>query len=79
MPEVVMDDMAIGNPAPPEGSTSALVSLFPSLPIAQFDYQVIGNCGTISLMQRSKEGGIKTLSGFFRDPSRQFDFGLNVP
>ena len=35
MAEVVMDDMALGNPAYPEAQRMALVSLFPGIPIAQ--------------------------------------------
>ena len=33
----------------------ALLGLIPGIHIAQFPYQVIGNCGVISLMQRSKD------------------------
>jgi hypothetical protein len=55
MAEVVMDDMAIGNPVSP---VAALLwrfwASFPGIHIAQFRFQVIGNCGVISLMQCSK-------------------------
>jgi len=55
MAEVVMDDMAIGNPVSP---VAALLwrfwASFPGIHIAQFRFQVIGNCGVILLMQRSK-------------------------
>src|SRR5467141_4519011 len=51
MAEVVMDDMAIGNPVSPCGPALALWASFPGIHIAQFPYQVIGNCGLIFLMQ----------------------------
>src|SRR5260370_35489703 len=54
MAEVVMDDMAIGNPVSP---VAALLwrfwASFPGIHIAQFRFQVIGNCGVISLMRCS--------------------------
>jgi hypothetical protein len=56
MAEVVMEDMATGNPA----SLSSALALnqriwasFPGIHIAQFPFQVIGNCGVILLVQRS--------------------------
>jgi hypothetical protein len=52
MADVVMDDMAIGNPASLWPSL-ALWASFPGIHIAQFPFQVIGNCGEIFLMQRS--------------------------
>jgi hypothetical protein len=55
MAEVVIDDMAIGNPVSSMAQL-ALLSLVPGIHIAQFPYQVIGNCGVISLMQRSNGG-----------------------
>ena len=48
MAEVVMDDMAIGNPASLLAQLVALRASFPGIHIAQFHYQVIGNCGVIS-------------------------------
>jgi hypothetical protein len=49
--------MAIGNPVSP---VAALLWRFwasiPGIHIAQFRFQVIGNCGVISLMQRSNGG-----------------------
>ena len=33
----------------------ALLGLIPGIHIAQISFQVIGNCGVISLMQRSKD------------------------
>jgi hypothetical protein len=53
MAEVVMEDMAIGN------SVSLWPQLAPCGPlpgihIAQFHYQVIGNCGLSDLMQCNK-------------------------
>jgi hypothetical protein len=59
MAEVVMDDMAIGNPASLWPSFGAL-SLFPGIHIAQFPFRVIGNCGVISLMQCSNRDKVKT-------------------
>jgi hypothetical protein len=53
MAEVVMDDMAIGNPASPNGSALALLSLVPRHPYSAVPFQVIAKCGVISLMQRS--------------------------
>src|ERR1700704_2554148 len=53
MAEVVMDDMAIGNPVSPMAQLVALWASFPGIHIAQFPFQVIGNCGVISLMQCS--------------------------
>jgi hypothetical protein len=55
MAEVVMEDMAIGNPASlwPKRVWRFWAS-FPGFHIAQFPFQVIGNCGVIRLMQRSK-------------------------
>ncbi len=52
MAEVVMDDMAIGNPVSPLALWRFWAS-FPGIHIAQFPFQVIGNCGVISLMRRS--------------------------
>jgi hypothetical protein len=54
MAEVVMDDMAIGNPVSPLAQLGAFGPAFPGIHIAQFHFQVIGNCGVISLMQRNK-------------------------
>jgi hypothetical protein len=49
MAEVVMDDMAIGNPVSPGGPAfGALWASFPGIHIAQFRFQVIGNCGVIA-------------------------------
>ena len=53
--EVVIDDMAIGNPVS-SAAQLALLGLIPGIHIAQFRFQVIGNCGVISLMQRSNGG-----------------------
>src|SRR5438552_10088520 len=53
MAEVVMDNMAIGNPVSPCGPALALWASFPGIHIAQFPFQVIGNCGVISLMHCS--------------------------
>lgn len=50
-----MDDMAIGNPVSSMAQL-ALLGLVPGIHIAQFPYQVIGNCGVISLVQRSNGG-----------------------
>jgi hypothetical protein len=52
MAEVVMDDMAIGNPASLMAQLGAW-GLFPGFHIAQFPLHVIGNCGVISLVQCS--------------------------
>ena len=60
MAEVVMDDMAIGNPASLWPSFGAL-GLFPGIHIAQFPFQVIGNCGVISLMRCSNSDKVKDL------------------
>ena len=51
MAEVVMDDMAIGDPVSPLAHAGALRASFPGIHIAQFHYQVIGHCGVNSLMQ----------------------------
>jgi hypothetical protein len=68
MAEVVMDDMAIGNPASLMPSCGAL-GLFPGIHIAQFPFQVIGNCGVISLMQCSNRNKVKDLG----EPPRRAD------
>src|SRR5467141_3707902 len=59
MAEVVMDDMAIGNPVSPCGPALALWASFPGIHIAQFPFQVIGNCGVISLMHCSNRQRVK--------------------
>jgi hypothetical protein len=46
MVDVVMDDMAIGNPVP-YGPALALWASFPGIHIAQFRSQVIEKCGVI--------------------------------
>src|SRR2546430_5670330 len=61
MAEVVMDDMAIGNPVSPCGPALALWASFPGIHIAQFPFQVIGNCGVISLMHCSNRQWVKIL------------------
>jgi hypothetical protein len=48
-----MDDMAIGNPVSPLAQLWRFWASFPGIHIAQFPFQVIGNCGAISLMQCS--------------------------
>jgi hypothetical protein len=48
MVEVVMDDMFIGNPASLVAQLWRFWALFPGIPIAQFRFRVIGNCGVIS-------------------------------
>jgi hypothetical protein len=60
MAEVVMDDMAIGNPASLMALAMALWASFPGIHIAQFPYQVIGNCGLIFLLQCSSCHGLKS-------------------
>jgi hypothetical protein len=55
MAEVVMDDMAIGNPVSPLAQLGAFGPAFPGIHKAQFHFQVIGNCGLIFLMQCSKK------------------------
>ena len=62
MAEVVIDDMAIGNPVSPVAQL-ALLGLVPGIHIAQFPFQVIGNCGVISLMQRSNRQGLSGTIG----------------
>src|SRR3979490_958478 len=57
MAEVVMDDMAIGNPASLMTLAVALWASFPGIHIAQIPFQVIGNCGVIFLMQCSNGPG----------------------
>src|SRR5881392_2804645 len=61
MAEVVMDDMAIGNPVSPCGPALALWASFPGIQIVQFPLQVIGNCGVISLMRCSNRQRVKIL------------------
>src|ERR1035438_7142036 len=58
MAEVVMDDMAIGNPVSPVALLWRFWASFPGIHIAQFPYRVIGNCGVISLMQCSNRARI---------------------
>jgi hypothetical protein len=48
MVEVVMDDMAIGNPASLVAQLWRFWASFPGIHIAQFHSAVIGNCGVIS-------------------------------
>jgi hypothetical protein len=51
--EVVMEDMAIGNPAS-FSAQLALLSLVPRHPYSAIgSWPVIGNCGVIGLMHRS--------------------------
>jgi hypothetical protein len=52
MAEVVIEDMAIGNPASRWPSYRAFGASFPGH-IAQFPFQVIGNCGVSSLVHCS--------------------------
>ena len=71
MAEVVMDDMAIGNPVSP---VAALLwrfwASFPGIHIAQFRFQVIGNCGVISLMQCSNRDKVKISASSDGAPTR---------
>jgi hypothetical protein len=57
MAEVVMDDMAIGNPASLLTLAVALWASFPGIHIAQIPFQVIGNCGVIFPVQCSNHPG----------------------
>jgi hypothetical protein len=50
MAEVVMDDMAIGDPVSPVAQLWRFWASFPGIHIAQFSFQVIGNCGAIGLL-----------------------------
>ncbi len=68
MAEVVMDDMAIGNPASLMAQLWRFWASFPGIHIAQFPYQVIGNCGVISLMQCSNSGGVAAGGRQWCDP-----------
>jgi len=54
MAEVVIDDMAIGNPVSPMAQLWRFWASFPGIHIAQFPFRVIGNCGVISLTRCSK-------------------------
>ena len=63
MAEVVMEDMAIGNPVSLWPSVSAPWASFPGIHIAQFPFQVIGNCGVIFLMQCSNHHTFGCLIG----------------
>ena len=56
MAEVVMDDMAIGNPTSLMAQLWRFWASFPGNHIAQFHYQVIGNCGVIALVQCNNQG-----------------------
>src|SRR6516165_6988886 len=66
--EVVMDDMAIGDPVSPDGPVLALLGLVPRQPYsAVSSFQVIGNCGVICLPclnamqhQRLLRGGVSS-------------------
>src|SRR5207253_1237832 len=51
-------------------SSSACEPRFPRIHIAQFPYQVIGNCGVIYLLQRSNRGNSIGLRGLRRPRSR---------
>src|ERR1700676_1881522 len=62
MAEVVMDDMAIGNPVSPTAQRWRFWASFPGIHIAQFPFQVIGNCGVISLMQCSNRHEISVFA-----------------
>ncbi len=66
MAEVVMDDMAIGNPAVPYGPDVALWASFPGFHIAQFRFQVIGNCGVIFPDAMQQSPGDNNLNVFCR-------------
>jgi len=57
MAEVVMDDMAIGNPASLMPLAVALWASLPGIHIAQIPFQVIGNCGVIFLVRCSNDPG----------------------
>jgi hypothetical protein len=59
MAEVVMDDMAIGDPVSPGAQLWRFWASFPGIHIAQFPFQVIGNCGVISLMHCSNRHWVK--------------------
>jgi len=53
MLDVVIDDMAIGNPVSPVAQRWRFWASFPGIHIAQFPFRVIENCGVIALMHRS--------------------------
>jgi hypothetical protein len=53
MVEVVMDDMLLVTRSPLVALLWRFWASFPGFHIAQFDPQVIGNCGVIPLMQCS--------------------------
>src|SRR5436309_541803 len=59
MAEVVMDDMAIGNPVSHAAQRWRFWASFPGIHIAQFPFHVIGNCGVISLMRCSNRQRVK--------------------
>jgi hypothetical protein len=48
MVDVVMDDMAIGNPASQMAQLWRFWASFPGIHIAQFAYRVIEKCGVIA-------------------------------
>jgi hypothetical protein len=60
MIELVMDDMAIGNPASLVAQLWRFWALFPGVHIAQFQFQVIRNCGVIlpDAVHQSRQGKI---------------------
>src|ERR1700749_2170474 len=48
---VVIEDMAIGNPAYPVAQRWRFWASFPGIHIAQFGFEVIENCGVNALMR----------------------------
>jgi hypothetical protein len=58
MAKVVMDDMVIGDPASLLAQLWRFWASFPGIHIAQFPFQVIGNCGVIfrARQQSSQDG-----------------------
>jgi hypothetical protein len=55
--------MAIGNPVSPMAQLWRFWASFPGIHIAQFWFQVIGNCGVIGLMQRNIRRKVKIFEG----------------
>ena len=78
MAEAVMDDMANGNPVSPVAQLFwRFEPLFPGIHIAQFPFQVIGNCGVISLVQRSNRRRVRNLRRGPQQAERELKAGID--
>src|SRR3977135_4749301 len=78
MAEVVMEYMAIGNPASLMAQLWRFWASFPGIHIAQFPFQVIGNCGLIFLMRCSNRQKVKIFGAWGCAPERAFKSGPSL-